>query len=193
MNAYLTHLSIRTDIQDWLAPYYSINDAGHLCFTYGDDAEVYGLGFHRVPITGCWLAGTNSLLIRQTILCSSAMEGIAWLNFHPVNFDHIQLMATSSFQHLLKGKYTLVFGNDLLGHVYDLKAAATLAGLPISLSTADNVVDINFRFREYQLPVNSFSLHAFERRSKYRFNQIKTSKPSRHSSWLNQLLHHGDD
>jgi hypothetical protein len=193
MNAYLTRLGIRSEIQEWLAPYYVINDAGHLCFDYGDDAETYALAFHRIPARGCWQAGTQNILVRQTILCSSAMEAIAWLNYHPVHLEYIRLIATRSFNKLPKTRCTLVFGNDLLGHAYDLKAASALAGQPVSLSVEQDAVHIIFRFRHYHLAAVIFSLNAFERLSGYRFNHIRTSKPSRHSSWLNQLLNHGND
>lgn len=193
MNVYLTRLGIRPEIQEWLAPYYYTNSSGHLCFTYGVATETYGLGFHHAPLKGCWMAGSHNAIIRRVILCSSAMEGAAWLNFHTVNLDHIQIVATNTFHYLPKGNYTLAFGNDLLGHVYDLKAAAALTGQPVAISASKETVHLTFRFRNYQLPLENFSLNAFERLSGYRFNAIKTSKPSRHSSWLNQLLSYGND
>ncbi|MGZ3943316.1 MAG: hypothetical protein ACXVJB_00165 [Mucilaginibacter sp.] len=193
MNAYLTRLGICPEIQDWLDPYYSINDAGHLVFDWQTDTEIFALAFHRVPNNGCWTAGTANGLIRQIILCCSAMEGIAWLNHHPVNLDHIQLIATNTFGRLPKANYTIVFADDLLGRIYDLKAAAALAGHSVIVSVDQEIVRITFRFRRYQLPFETFSLNAFERISGYRFKNVKSSKPRRHSSWLNQLLVHGNN
>jgi hypothetical protein len=190
MNAYLTRLGIRPEIQEWLVPYYYMNDAGQLCFFYDNDIEIYGLAFHRVPLKGgCWKAGAENLL-SQTVICSSVMEAIAWLNCHTVNLDHLLLIATGnkiSLPSLPKSQKILVFGNDLLGNVCDLKAAAILAGHPVEITVEDNTIDVTFRHRRYSLPAATFSLSAFQRISGNRFN-VKTSKPRQHSSWLNQLI-----
>ena len=190
MNAYLIRLGIRPEIQEWLRPFYNTDDSGNLCFSYGDDIEVYGLAFHRMPLNGgCWKAGAEAL-VRQTIICSSAMEALAWLNCHTVNLDHLLVVATGSriaLPPLPKNKKVLVFGNDLLGHLCDLKAAALLDKHPVEISFVADSVQITFRNKRYSINAEAFSLNAFERLSGYRFN-AKTSKPSRHSSWLNQLL-----
>jgi len=190
MNAFLTRLGIRPEIQDWLAPYYHTDDMGNLCFPYGNDTEIYGMAFHRVPLKGgCWKAGAENLA-DQTVLCSSAMEAIAWLNCHTVNLDQLLLIATCSkisLPSLPASKKVLVFGNDLLGNVCDLKAASILAGQPVRISVEQNTVYITFRHRRFSLPAETFSLNAFQRISGYRF-PVKTSKPRQHSSWLNQLL-----
>ena len=190
MNAFLTRIGIRSEIQEWLAPWYHTDATGNLCFSYGNDTEIYGIAFHRVPLSGhYWMAGSESL-VSKTVICSSAMEGIAWLNCHPVNLDHTLLIATGSkiaLPSLPKRKQVLVFGNDLLGNVCDLKAAAGLAGHPVEISIADETVYITFRHRHFHLPATTFSLNAFQKLSGYRFN-VSTSKPRQHSSWLNQLL-----
>lgn len=190
MNAYLTRLGIRPEIQGWLAPWYHTDETGNLCFSYGSDSEVFGMAFHRVPLTGGgWKAGAENL-VSQTVICSSAMEAIAWLNCHTVNLDHLLLIATGnkiSLPSLPKSKKVLVFGNDLLGNMCDLKVAAILSGHPVQIAMEDNTVYITFRHRRFCLPADTFSLSAFQGLSGYRFN-VKTSKPSQHSSWLNQLL-----
>lgn len=190
MNAYLTRLGIRTEVQEWLAPYYYTNDAGNLCFAYAGDTEVYGLAFHRVPQNGgCWIAGAGNL-VSQTVICSSAMEAIAWLNCHTVNLEHLQVIATGakiSLPPLPKSKKVLVFGNDLLGRICDLKAAAILDRHPVEISMDGEELQISFRTKRYSLNAETFSLNAFERLSGYRFHS-KTSKPRQHSSWLNQLF-----
>ena len=190
MNAFLTRLGIRPEIQDWLAPYYHTDDTGNLCFSYGNDTEIYGLAFHRIPLKGgCWKAGAENL-VSQTVICSSAMEAIAWLNCHAVNLDHLHIIATGSkitLPALPKSKQVLVFGNDLLGNICDLKAASVLVGHPIEIAVEEDAVNITFRHSRFDLPADSFSLSAFQRISGYRFN-VKTSKPRQHSSWLNQLL-----
>ncbi len=197
MNAYLARLGIRSDIQDWVKDYCHTDERGHLCFAYGDDTEVYGLAFHRVPLTdSCWTVGPeNPVLVRQVIICSSAMEAISWLNCHiaSVNLDHSFFVATGSrfspekFKTLPRGRYVLVFDNDLLGRICDLKVAAVLAGQPLEVMVTVDTVHINFRFQRFSFPAETFSLNAFQRASGYRF-PVKIAKPARYSSWLNQLL-----
>jgi len=190
MNAYLTRLGIRPEIQEWLASYYYTNDAGHLCFSYGSDTEIYGMAFHRVPLHGgYWQAGAENL-VSHTVICSSAIEAIAWLNCHTVNLDYLRVVATGSkisLPSLPKSKYLLVFDNDLLGNICDLKAAAFLAGHPVEIAVEEDTVYVTFRHSRFNLPAQTFSLCAFQRLSGYRFN-VKTSKPRQHASWLNQLL-----
>jgi hypothetical protein len=190
MNAFLTRLGIRPEIQEWLLPYYQTDDTGNLYFSYGNDTEIYGLAFHRIPLNaGCWKAGAENL-VSQTVICSSAMEGIAWLNCHPVNLGHLLLIATGSkisLPSLPKSKYVLVFGNDLLGNICDLKVAALLSGHPMEIAINNHTVQVSFRHKCYQMAAEQLSHNAFQRLSGYRFN-AKTSKPRQHSSWLNQLL-----
>lgn len=198
MNAYLTRLGIRPEIQEWIAPWHYTGENGNLCFPYGSETEVYGLAFHKVPAVGLWT--TNTAIARQIIICSSAMEAIAWLNCNLSAFQNIgQLMlaATGSklcpaqFKTLPKSKYQLVFGNDLLGRICDLKAAAFLAGYPIDIWLAGDFIEIIFRNQPFCLPCETFSLSAFEHLSGHRFH-IKTAKPRQHSSWLSQLSNHAN-
>lgn len=200
MNAFLTRLCILPEVQGFFTPHYYTNTAGNLCFSYGNEPEVYGLGFHRVPLTGCWLAGPENLaLVRHVFICSSAMEAIAWLNCNLPMFrttDHLLFIATGSKleesrfarlrMYLTVRKYFLIFGNDPLGCICDLKAAALLAGYPIEITVAGNDLGINFRNRHFTTACENFSLHSFERLSGYRF-KVKTCKPGNHISWLAQL------
>jgi hypothetical protein len=192
MNAYLTRLGIRKAIQEWLAPHCYTNEDGHLCFAYNNnETEVFGLGFHRVPLCGHWQ--TENHMARGTIICSSAMEAIAWLNCHSAGLDHLLLVAGNQvpLQHLPKSKYVLVFGNDLPGRLNDLKIAAKLRAHTAEIWYANDNLQIKFRNKFYKMPAATFSLSAFERLSGFRF-QVKTSKPTRHNSWLNQILAYGN-
>lgn len=194
MNACLTRLGIRPEIQEWLEPYYHTDENGNPCFSYGGGTETYGLAFHRVPLSG-GLWKTDQPLTRQVIICSSAMEAISWLNCNLSSFQDIgqtmlaamgSKLAPAQFAALPKAKYQLVFGNDLLGRICDLKAAAWFKGYPIAISMYAGTVRVSFRHKSYAIPCEMFSLHAFERISGFRFN-IKTPKPREHSSWLSQL------
>jgi len=198
MNAYLTRLGIRREIQQWLTPYYHTDESGNVCFSYGIDTEVYGLAFHKVPSTPeCWIAGPeNPASIREVVICSSAMEAISWLNcnFNVLRFlDNVMFIATGSsltdcrlnvIRGSLQGrKYNLIYGNDLLGRICDLKVAAILAGHPAEIAVLDDVVHITFRYANFQMPCETFSLNAFERVCRYRFS-VKTLKPHGHATWL---------
>jgi hypothetical protein len=199
MHAYLTRLGIHPNVQSFFEPHYHSDSKGNLCFDYGSDLETYGLAFHRVPLTqGCWIAGEQKFA-RQVIICSSAMEAIAWLNCnsrHQQRMETLLFIATGSQlnaeklqkfrQRFPQRKYGLLFSDDLLGRVCDLKIAAALAGCPAEVSIFDNNVHINFRNRSFQMDCETFSLHAFDRLCGFRFN-IPTRKPKGHTSWLSQL------
>jgi hypothetical protein len=188
MNAYLTRLGIRSEVQEWLEPHTYTDDVGNLCFAYGEDSEIYGLAFHRVPLSGCWTAGPEHA--RQVIISSSAMEVIAWLNCnYTPQIEHFFFVAGDYRRLLRHKKYSFLFGNDLLGRIHDLKAATMLTGHPAEISVITETVQITFRSKRYAIPVEKFSLHAFELLSGFRFGG-KTLKPNRHNSWLEQLLNH---
>jgi hypothetical protein len=201
MHPYLTRLGIDPAVQANFAPFYYRDTSGNLGFAYHGDCEVYGLGFHHVPVTDdAWIAGPeNFALVRQAVICSSAMEAIAWLNCHFTAFhsmDNLLFISTGSrvtstkldwIRRSLSGcKYGLLFSNDLLGKVCDLKAAAGLKGYPVNIRNHSNTLLINFRHQHYELGHETFSLSAFEQVSGFRFG-VQTFKPKRHNSWLDQL------
>jgi hypothetical protein len=199
MHAYHTRLGIHPNIQSFFEPYYHSDSKVNLCFNYGDDLETYGLAFHRVPLTpDCWIAG-DWQIARQVIVCSSAMEAVAWLNcnsgYHPnprtllfiatgsqLNTEKLQLFREQRPQR----KYGLLFSDDLLGRICDLKAAAALAGYPADVSVLNNNIHVVFRSRSFQIDCETFSLNAFGRLSGFRFN-LPTLKPKGFISWLSQL------
>jgi hypothetical protein len=38
-------------VQQFFAPFFTSDDAGNLCFWYGEVYEHFGFGFHRVPLS----------------------------------------------------------------------------------------------------------------------------------------------
>lgn len=199
MHPFLSRLGIPIVIQQHFSPFYTTDDSGNLCFSYHDHQEVFGFGFHRVPATeGLWMAGELSDPAIQSVFIShSAMEIILFaaryryllgpLHQHLFLATGAGLYASqlSRIRESCEGKcYALIFEDDLLGRVADVKAAAALHNLPVSLELTDQeCLYIRFRNQHFCLPQQGFSLHVFERASGYRFG-IKTYKSKTGSSFL---------
>jgi len=201
MHAYLTRLGIRPEIQQLFSPFCRNDENGNLCFSYGSQTEVYGLAYHLIPAaTEYWVSGDEvDSTVRSIIICSSAMEAIAWLNCnsalltanHGLRFMAIgnsldeQQLGTLRKQKTF-GKYNLLFPQDLVGHIFDLKIASVLQGYCAEVSISGEHLEIEFRNRRFKIACEDFSLSRFERLSGFRFN-VKTLKPRQHVSWLRQL------
>ena len=191
MHHYLTKLGVPHLVQDFFEPYYTTDETGNLVFWYGDEAEHFGFAFHRVPSTGLWLAGNpNTAMIRQVFYCDSAMEAISFLSLNYTAYAYVDqllfLAGEREHSRQLQKSWSLVFNGDILGRIRDLKVAAAIRRLPVSVNLAGETVHIRFRQENYILPQNQFSLGAFEKISGYRFN-VKTHKAKNADSWLDQL------
>jgi hypothetical protein len=197
MHPFLTRLGIRNEVQEFFAPYYSSDGTGNLLFPYGRYSEIYGMAFHHIPATeNYWLAGSNLAFAREIIICGSAMEAVAWLHIHYRDYNQIDSLLFLSTgtrpcgEHFyrLKGKMngkriSLLFGNDLLGRVCDLKTAAALRNQPAAVSLDNKNIFVTFRSKTFPCSRELFSLNAFEKQSAYRFH-IRTLKPQTANSWL---------
>lgn len=137
--------------------------------------------------------------VRQVIICESAMEAIAWMHFRSYIFPEtarLLFLATgiqpnpAQFRKLANLMpacgYLLVFGNDLLSRIAELKAAACLRKLPLMIALDDETALVDFRLKTYNLPVSDFSVPLFEKHSRYRF-KLKTAKAKTHNTFLQQL------
>ncbi|WP_345948990.1 hypothetical protein ABDD95_19270 [Mucilaginibacter sp. PAMB04274] len=198
----MTKLGIPAIIQQHCLPYLETDQNRNISFSFGDGYEIFGPGRHWVPVTqGLWFAGAlDDPGIRHLIIGHSAMELIAFLTLHRHLFDdlnRILLVATGSGLHSsqlslirdsCEGKScAFIFGKDLFGRIADLKAAASLRKLPVSISLrSDECLTVIFRSRHFVFTQNSFSLNAFERSSGFRF-RIHSYKPKSASSYLHQL------
>jgi hypothetical protein len=194
MHPFLTKLGIMPAVQDFFEPWYTTDENRNLVFSYGTEAEHFGFAFHRVPATGFWQAGdSNRSMIRFVFLCDSAMEAIAYfsLNFHAFRQTEQCLFIAGNPDLELAGRScSLVFGNDLLGRVRDLKTAAAIRRLPLAISLTGETVRIRFRQKNYTVQQHLFSLNAFEQLSGFRFG-VRLSKSKTADSWLEQLkIHH---
>jgi len=202
MHPFLTRLGIRPEVAECFRPFYSSDDAGNLIFDYGDGQEHYGFAFHHIPVSdNFWMAGNLELpQARRVILCASALDAVSWLNKKAAslsgmdNLFFLSLGAAVRQSHLrwinknLIGKScTLVFGNDLLGRIADVKVAAAIRRQPLQVYLNGNgQVMVRFRARTFCFSQYSFSLNGFEKASGYRFGTC-TDKPKYHLTFFDEL------
>lgn len=202
MHPYFTRLRVRSEVQRFFRPFYDVDDIGNLLFAYGEDWEHFGFAFHKVPVTdSLWLAGNVHFpQVHLVILSASALDAVAWLNKKLPRFPQIENVLFVSLgagisdkqvlwirEHLAGKRYRLLFGNDLLGRMADLKLAAAIRGWPISLYLAEKgQVIIDFRSRHFSFSQENFSLFAFEKMAGVRFG-VRTDKPKSFNTFFDEL------
>ncbi|WP_345952944.1 hypothetical protein [Mucilaginibacter sp. PAMB04168] len=192
MNDHLTRLGVPEALQAWF------NCRHEMVFDYGGAREIFTTGFHKVPTTAnLWLGGNRSA--SEVVITHSAMEAIAFLTLHADHYprrDTLSFIATGNLpgmaqlqwirQNFKKRKFTLVFGNDLLGALTDIKVAAGLKGHGTSLLLSGDAVHIQMKTQVRILAVQQVSLYAFEKAFGLRIG-IRTQKPPAASTFLDQL------
>lgn len=193
MNALLTELGVPIVIQEFFA-------TGELLFNYGGHFEHYDIGFHRIPTTPhLWTAG--STLTREVIIVPAAMEAIAYLTINQHRYPDLGLLSFISLGNIPskgqlrwisnqfpKRKYTLVFGNDLLGRLTDIRVATGLKGKTVRFSNTSAGICVKFDRVLYQLGTEDITLNIFEKVSALRTG-CRTVKPKLFNSFLEQLKH----
>lgn len=189
---YLTKLGILKEVQALFQNNYKGNsNLGGIYFDYGDDEiEHFSFAFHKVPsVPTFWRAGImESNITTDVIIGSSAMAIITYLSY---NFKFYSEMPNILFlstgtrlydSHLeyiktFKNKrITLVFNNDFLGKVADIKVAAALLNQPIRFKTEQDNVIVSFRDKEITFEMLNLSLNAFRKAFKVRISKLKTQK-----------------
>ena len=167
-------------------------------FPYGDAREIFKDRFHKVPTTvNLWFAGHRSA--SEVVITHSAIEAIAFLSLntdHYPNLESVSFIATGNLpgmaqlqwirRNFQKRKFTLVFGNDLLGALTDIKVAAGLKGHGTRIWLSGDVVRIQMKTQQHLFSIPEVSLHAFEKAFGLRMN-IRTRKPNRVVNFLDQL------
>lgn len=167
-------------------------------FPYGDASEIFKDRFHKVPTTvNLWFAGQRSA--SEVVITHSAIEAIAFLSLnadHYPNLEAVSFIATGNLpgmaqlqwirRNFQKRKFTLVFGNDLLGALTDIKVAAGLKGHGTRIWLSGDVVRIQMKTQQHLFSIPELSLHAFEKAFGLRMN-IRTRKPNRVVNFLDQL------
>jgi hypothetical protein len=190
MHPFLTKLGVSPLVQDFFEPWYTTDETSNLIFSYDAEAEHFGFAFHRVPQGGCWLAGNANLsMISHVFICDSAMEAISYFthNVHAFRWPEQCLFIAGDSAVKLAGKScSLIFSKDILGRIRDLKIAALIRRLPLSVVLTEGMVQIRFRQKNYEVPQQAFSLSAFEKLSGYHFG-FQVCKPKNANCWLDQL------
>jgi hypothetical protein len=194
MNKLLTKLGVSAEIQALF------NIQGELRFDYGDSFEHFYQGGHRIPTTqNLWRAGNE--LAAQVIISSSVMELIAFMSLNVQKFpdpENLFFIATGNNCHpaklhwirsaFKKRKFILVYGNDLLSRLTDIKVATGLRDKSTILSWSDPLVEFTTGNRNFRIEQNRVSLAAFERLAGIR-THIRTGKPFPHNTYLEQLIY----
>lgn len=202
MHPYLVRLGVSDEVQAYFAPFYYSNHIGDLCFSYGDDVEHYGFGFHRVPaVTGFWMAGNlNFSQVNQMIICATALEAVAWLHFYSHRFpDRDSLLFLSAgvsltiahinwLREKLPGRqFVFAFGKDLLGRLTAIKLAAGIRGQRLSIVfLAEEKVQIRFRGRDFLFCSENCGMQALEKAAAFRF-RVRLSTPKNYNTFFDQL------
>jgi hypothetical protein len=202
MHPYLIKLGVPFPVQEFFEPAYRTDKHGNLLFDYSDGSENYGLAWHRLPSSdGFWMAGQTQLqMAGHVIITTSAMEAIAYLslNFNVLrNNGALLFLAIGSGLTLaqmvwimqnLRAKYVgLVFENNLLGSITELKIAAGIRKIPVAIfNEPGEKIRVSFRFNDYLFGYDEFSLNRFEKVSGFRFG-CRTAKSKTHISFLEQL------
>jgi hypothetical protein len=202
MHPYLTRMGVSEMVQQFFAPFFTSDDAGNLCFWYGEVYEHFGFGFHRVPLSAdLWLAGNlNFSQVRQVIISGTALDAVSWLNKKAIYLSHTEnllFIATGAglqTEHIhwinkhLDGKaFCLIYGNDLLGRLASVKMAAGLRRLPLEVYVEGTEgISVSFRSRNFSFSQDNFSLHAFEKAARFRFG-IRCDLPKYHLTFFDGL------
>ena len=202
MHPYLTRLGVRPEVQQFFRPFYEADDIGNLLFAYGGDWEHFGFAFHKIPMTDSfWMAGNLQFeQVRLVVLCASALDAVSWLNKKLNIFPQLENMLFLSLgagindgkllflrEHLAGKQYRLLFGNDLLGRMADLKLAAAIRGWPLLLYLAEKQqLIVEFRGRQFTFSQEHFSLFAFEKAARIRFG-VATDKPKSLNTFFDEL------
>jgi hypothetical protein len=192
MNAVLTGLGIPLEIQAFF------NATADLIFDYGDQYERYDDGFHIVPSTkNLWFAGTQNAT--HVIITYSVMEAMAFITLNRHRFPRLEQLAfvvIGNRMHIEQGdwirqsfpgrKIILVFGEDLVGHLTDIKLAAAIKNIAIRVLYKHGEIHIYRNnclkvFDQYQI-----SLHAFQEAFAIR-PRFRTGKPVNSLTFLDQL------
>lgn len=191
----LERLGIRPEARSFFAPYLT-NTCESVIFKYGNSSEHTSEIFHRIPTTEeTWTAGETAIA-KHIFICGSAMDAVAWLHFHYFVYrsDSLFFVAVGASPSKTQiesirstGKqYHLVFSNDPLGAICDLKVASWLRGTPLKIIAADDRFTVTFKNQHYTL--ETLSLNALEKAARFHFN-IPTQKPKKFNTYFEQLKH----
>jgi len=192
MNDLLTGLGISAEIQALFCI------SADLRFSYGDDFEHYGEGFHKVPTTAnLWMAGSDTA--REIVITHSAMEAIAFLSVNRRKYRYPAQLAfiavgnrlhpdqiTYIRQRFPKRRFTLAFGNDLIGRITDVKIAAGILDKPLRIYHVSHRTLVQNIDRMIIFDDEKLSLSAFMKAFGFR-PPVRTRKSLKALTYLDQL------
>lgn len=193
MNHLLTRLGVPPEIQ----AFFNTPAAG-LSFSYGDQEELYGEDFHIVPSTqNLWVAGSDN--VSHVVITYSVMEAMAFatLNLHRFpRLGHMAFIAIGNRLHAEQAdwirknypgrKFTLVFGNDLVGHITAIKLAGGIRNIPVQVFLSGAQVYIHTGKKQVMIDAGQLSLYAFEEAFGLR-PRFRTPRPRLALTFLEQL------
>ncbi|WP_457272249.1 hypothetical protein [Pedobacter sp. UYEF25] len=81
----------------------------------------------------------------------------------------------------------LIFSNDVLGQISDVKIALALSNLGARISIIDERIMVKFKEKTFFLNQSNFSYSAFCKATNFR-SHIRTFKSKSHVSFLEQLV-----
>lgn len=192
MNYLLTRLGIPSEIQ---AFFHAESD---LSFSYGDQFERYGSGFHIVPSTqNLWVAGLPSA--SHLIITYSVMEAMAFITLNRHRFPRLEQIAFVAIgnrlyveqvdwirQNYQGRKITLIFDNDIVGHITAIKLAGGIRNMPVQLFLLGMQVRMVTRKKQVIIDAGNLSLFAFEEAFGLR-PRFRAPKPRLAFTFLDQL------
>ena len=193
MNDLLNRLGVPSDIQAFF------NTQADLSFPFGDDAEHFGANFHRIPTTGnLWLAGNQNA--SEVIVTYSAMEAIAFMTANRQRYPNPGKLAFIAIGNKLqdkqiswisrnfaRAKFTMVFGNDLLGQITCIKLGAGLKKMPLRIQHHNGKVSIHCKDKFRTFDENRITYNAFQLAFAFRW-KIRTRRSAKSLTYLEQLI-----
>jgi hypothetical protein len=209
----LTALGVGHSVQRLFANAFTTDQAGRLIFDYyfGEELKEKEIfGFHTLKLSsskGLWFAGEQGNP-QDIFLFFSAMEAIAFTHLNELKFDFSRNclfvalgVRPSKYQldilksHYKRARFHAVFGNDILGKIYDCKASLWLTNKDCSFFLTNEsvqVTEISLKenFKSAEINRDKFTYFSFCRKFGKRPN-LKAHKPSKkeHVSFLGYLAY----
>lgn len=191
----LQPISINPEILAFFVNHITIQD-GTILFIYQNNQRDAATEFwsdekHLMPVpTGMWLVYEGlPAQVRHLFLSHTAIDILCFCQQRPdwvkipdnVAFASLGLLASAdqvSFlkQHFVNAKMHTLFDAELTGRVTDCKIALWRSGKEAFFRVIDDVIQINYRKRIFNIPAISFSLNRFEKAVGLR-SGVRTHKP----------------
>lgn len=192
MNPLLTRLDIPSEIQAFF------NAAGELSFSYGDQFERYGPGYHIVPSTqNLWVAGLPNAT--HVIITYSVMEAMAFITLNRHRFPRLEQLVFIAIGNRLhreqvdwiRGnypgrKFTLIFDNDLVGYVTAIKLSGGIRNINVQVLNLGTRVRLATNNKQVTMDACKLSLYTFEEAFGLR-PRFRSPKPRQALTFLDQL------